>query len=330
MMVEKDKDADAFGEKLSAALCDDAAWRRLPPDFLRRLLSRIPNHEPRTPNPEPRIANHRSHLKAAAIWLALGLGAFAATLVVGRAIFNLPNEPGGSPSLATASEVSTTNNQGENNMIMARKVAALAGAAVLTVSAPGAKLSSEPTFVFLRPETSSFWNTATNGTMVLPIDFPTGATRASLRVTGLGYEARYDNIVAKEFELALPTPDSPHTENVYDLVLTFDNGQERRAKLGLIQGLDSGGRGRTRCLAPANGRVWNKVRKRAVLPIPYGMTSFTVNGESVDPGLGGAQGWYALGQLKNGDDVSLSMIANGLSFTAALTCVDGGTMVVFQ
>ena len=215
-------------------------------------------------------------------------------------------------------------------MIMARKVAALAGAAVLTVSAPGAKLSSEPTFVFLRPETSSFWNTATNGTMTLPIDFPSGATRASLRVTGLGYEARYDNVVASEFELTLPTPDSPHTENVYDLVLTFDNGQERRAKLGLIQGLDSGGRGRTRCLAPANGRVWNKVRKRAVLPIPYGMTSFRVNDVEVDPGLGGAQGWYALGQLKNGDDVSLSMIANGLSFTAALTCVDGGTMVVFQ
>ena len=215
-------------------------------------------------------------------------------------------------------------------MIMARKVAALAGAAVLTVSAPGAKLSSEPTFVFLRPETSSFWNTATNGTMTLPIDFPSGATRASLRVTGLGYEAQYDNIVASEFELTLPTPDSPHTENVYDLVLTFDNGQERRAKLGLIQGLDSGGRGRTRCLAPANGRVWNKVRKRAVLPIPYGMTSFKVNNVEVDPGLGGAQGWYALGQLKNGDDVSLSMIANGLSFSAALTCVDGGTMVVFQ
>ena len=321
MMEEKDRAADAFGEKLSEALRDDAACRRLPPDFLRRLLFRIP--EPRTPS-------HRPHLKAAAIWLALGLGAFAATFVVGRAILNLPDEPGDEAASSSATAASITNNQGENNMIMARKVAALAGAAVLTVSAPGAKLSSEPTFVFLRPETSSFWNTATNGTMTLPIDFPSGATRASLRVTGLGYEARYDNIVANEFELTLPTPDSPHTENVYDLVLTFDNGQERRAKLGLIQGLDSGGRGRTRCLAPANGRVWNKVRKRAVLPIPYGMTSFRVNDVEVDPGLGGAQGWYALGQLKNGDDVSLSMIANGLSFTAALTCVDGGTMVVFQ
>ena len=321
MMEEKDRAADAFGEKLSEALRDDAACRRLPPDFLRRLLFRIP--DPRTPNRRP-------HLNAAAIWLALGLGAFAATFVVGRAILNLPDEPGDEAASSSATAASITNNQGENNMIMARKVAALAGAAVLTVSAPGAKLSSEPTFVFLRPETSSFWNTATNGTMTLPIDFPSGATRASLRVTGLGYEARYDNIVASEFELTLPTPDSPHTENVYDLVLTFDNGQERRAKLGLIQGLDSGGRGRTRCLAPANGRVWNKVRKRAVLPIPYGMTSFKVNNVEVDPGLGGAQGWYALGQLKNGDDVSLSMIANGLSFTAALTCVDGGTMVVFH
>ena len=63
-------------------------------------------------------------------------------------------------------------------MIMARKVAAPAGATVLAVSAPAAKLSSEPTFVFLRPETSSFWNTATNSTMTLPIDYPSGATKA--------------------------------------------------------------------------------------------------------------------------------------------------------
>ncbi len=328
MTVEKDRVADAFGEKLSEALRDDAAWHRLPPGFLDRLLSRTSLREPRSASFRLRAA--RPRLKAAAIWLALGLSAFAAIFVVGRAVLNLPDESGDTAASPSATAASITNNQGENNMIMARKVAALAGAAVLTVSAPGAKLSSEPTFVFLRPETSSFWNTATNGTMTLPIDFPSGATRASLRVTGLGYEAQYDNIVASEFELTLPTPDSPHTENVYDLVLTFDNGQERRAKLGLIQGLDSGGRGRTRCLAPANGRVWNKVRKRAVLPIPYGTTSFKVNDVDVDPGLGGAQGWYALGQLKNGDDVSLSMIADGLSFTAALMCVDGGTMVVFQ
>lgn len=302
---------DAFGEAIAGALREEAARRRLPPDFSARLRRAL-----RTCG-APRCGGGALR-KAAAVLVMLGLGAFAATVAYRRIAADMP------------AEQDVQQQKGGSKMIMARKVAALAGAAVLTVSAPGAKLSSEPTFVFLRPETSSFWNTATNNTMTLPVDFPSGATRASLRVTGLRYAAQYDNIVAREFELTLPTPDSPHTENVYDLVLTFDNGQERRAKLGLIQGLDSGGRGRTRCLAPANGRVWNKVRKRAVLPIPYGMTSFTVNGVAVDPGLDGAQGWYALGQLKNGDDVSLSMIANGLSFTAALTCVDGGTMVVFQ
>ncbi len=33
---------------------------------------------------------------------------------------------------------------------------------------------------------------------------------------------------------------------------------------------------------------------RAVFPIPYGMTSFTVAGVVTDTGLGGDQGWYAL------------------------------------
>ena len=164
-------------------------------------------------------------------------------------------------------------------MIMARTVAALAGAAVLTVSAPAAKLSSEPTFVFLRPETSSFWNTATNSTMTLPIDYPNGATKATLTVNGVGYNRVYPDIAAPQdsIEIDLPVPDSPKTENVYELTLTFNNGApSRTAKLGLIQGLDSGAKGSTRCIAPAQGKVWSTATGRAVLPIPYGTTSFTV------------------------------------------------------
>ncbi len=220
-------------------------------------------------------------------------------------------------------------------MIMARKVAALAGAAVLTVSAPAAKLSSEPTFVFLRPETSSFWNTATNSTMTLPIDYPCGATKATLTVSGAGYAAKtYPNLMESSFELELPVPDSPQNENVYDLTLTFDDGTVRTAKLGLIQGLSPDSEGSTRCLAPAEGDVWNTIKKRAVLPIPYGTESFTmsVNGgtvTNVDTGLNGAQGWYAF-RPATGDSVSLSLMVGGINYAATLLGKGDGYFVIIR
>ena len=269
--------------------------------------------------------------KAAAIWLALGLGALAATMVVSRAVFDEPGETGGAPSTATEISDSTTSKQGEDNMIMARKVAALAGAAVLTVSAPAAKLSSEPTFVFLRPETSSFWNTATNSTMTLPIDYPNGATKATLTVNGVGYNRVYSDLTGDSIEIDLPVPDSPKTENVYELTLAFDNGvAPRTAKLGLIQGLDSGAKGSTRCIAPAQGKVWSKATDRAVLPIPYGTTSFTVNGVAHDTGLDSAQGWYALSPIAPGETITLSCLANGVSYAASILGGGNGMFLIFK
>ena len=219
--------------------------------------------------------------------------------------------------------------------MIARKMASVVGAAVVSVAVSANELTSEPTLVFMRPETSSFWNTATNNVMTVPVDFPAGATRATLTVSGLKYLATYPDIMkgTDSFTFELPAADGPQTENVYDLLLVFDDGTERKAKLGLIEGLSPNAEGTTRCLAPVNGRVWERVKGRAVMPIPYGTTSFTVtvNGEqrTDDTGLGGAQGWYALG-VKGGEKVSLSLIANGLSYSAALTGTSDGTMVVFQ
>ena len=216
-------------------------------------------------------------------------------------------------------------------MIMARKVAALAGAAVLAVSAPAAKLSSEPTFVFLRPETSSFWNTATNSTMTLPIDYPNGATKATLTVNGVGYNRVYSDLTGDSIEIDLPVPDSPKTENVYELTLAFDNGAApRTAKLGLIKGLDSGAKGSTRCIAPAQGNVWSTATDRAVLPIPYGTTSFTVGGEAVDPGLDGAAGWYAYGPLALGSSETLGLTTADGTYEALLRSVGTGFIFMFH
>ncbi|MBR2838041.1 MAG: hypothetical protein IKE55_04630 [Kiritimatiellae bacterium] len=211
----------------------------------------------------------------------------------------------------------------------------LAGASLLAGASPGEETTSEPTFVFLRPETSSFWHTATNSTVTLPIDYPDGATRATLAVSGAGYRAQaYTNLTGSSFDLALPVPDSPQAENVYDLALTFDDGTVRTAKLGLVQGLSPDPEGSTRCLAPAEGTAWNTICRRAVMPVPYGTESFTmsVNGGSwteVATGLGGAQGWHAL-KPSNGDIVSLSLVADGVSYAATLLGQGDGIFVIVK
>lgn len=317
----KDISRDRLGDLISSALRDERARMKLPPDFSSRLERRIKS---RSSTGNTGTTNGRGRLLriAASIAAVASFAAFAAW--IGNAII-------GSDALPNAQEPTT----GDTNMIMAKKVAALAGAAVLTVSAPAAKLSSEPTFIFLKPETSSFWNTATNSSMTLPIDYPNGASVATLSVKGVDYDRTYLNITEDSFDLELPAPDSPKTENVYDLTLTFNDGTVRTAKLGLIQGLDSGAKGSARCLAPADGRVWNTAKYRAVLPIPHGMESFSVRlndgaWENIDPGLNGAQGWYALSPIRRGDSISLSYIADGMSHVASLLGGGDGFFVIMK
>ena len=269
--------------------------------------------------------------------LFLGLGAFAATAYIGGSAL-LKDD---SITASQETPIPTDNQdvfdvkEGEN-MIMTRKVASLVGASLLAVASPGTEIESEETFVFLRPETSSFWNTATNSTMSLPIDYPNGATKAKLEVTGVGYSKVYENITSDSFDIELPVPDSPQTENVYDLKLTFDNEAiVRTAKLGLIQGLSPDAEGATRCLAPAEGSVWEKVKYRAVLPIPYGTTSLSMqtNGgewKELDTGLSGAQGWYALSPIGRGDNLSLSCIVDGVSYVASLLGGGDGFFVIVK
>ena len=187
--------------------------------------------------------------------------AFAAYVgVVGRDALSSDAEVGrhdaAEPSSASQAEESNVILQEGGNTMIARKMAGVVGAAVVSLAVSATELTSEPTLVFTRPETSSFWNTATNNVMTVPIDFPAGATRATLTVSGVGYSSTYGNIEkgTDSFTFELPRANSSQTENVYDLLLTFNDGTERRAKLGLIEGLSPDAEGTTRCLAPADGR----------------------------------------------------------------------------
>ena len=331
-------DDRAEAERLVAALRDPDGWPRPPEGFaarcLERMTSSVPCHHP------------RRWLKVAASIAAMasfvGFAAYFAEksgLLGGKeeetagAVAEAPSINVTVSAPSAVDELDVISQEGGNTMI-ARKMAGVVGAAVVSLAVSATELTSEPTLVFTRPETSSFWNTATNNVMTVPVDFPAGATKATLTVSGLGYSAVYADILrgTDSYTFTLPVADSPQTENVYDLALSFDDGTVRRAKLGLIEGLSPNAEGTTRCLAPANGRVWESVKGgRAVLPVPYGaeQISVTVNGETrTEPtGLNGAQGWFALG-ISGGDEVSLSMIAGGLSYSASLHGALGFMLIV--
>lgn len=315
-------EVDRFDEMLRDALRDEAASLRLPAGFTPRLLRSLAaaSLPPRAFGRMPRWTK-----VAAMLAIMASLAGFASWIAVRETGLGTARAP-----IGPAAE-SLSKQKGENAMIT-RKMAALVGAAMVSVAVPAEELTSEPTFVFLRPETSSFWNTATNSTMTVPVDYPSGATAATLSVTGLGYAQTYPGITGDSFTFDLPVPTSPETENVYDLTLTFDDAAatRRTAKLGLVQGLSPDAEGATRCLAPATAKVWRKAVGRAVLPIPYGTTSFTVNGVETETGLGGAQGWYAIGGIDLDESVSLSLVAEGVEYAASLLGGGAGLMLIFK
>lgn len=150
--------------------------------------------------------------------------------------------------------------------------------------------------IFLRPDESPLWRTATNANMRLEWMMPEGAASADLTVKGLEYSRKYSGITEDGIDLSLPEPVDALTENVYTFTLEFDNGEFRSATLGVVRGM---GRGNefigTPCVIAEPYTQW--IRSRAVLPVPYGATSLELNGKPADTGLNGAAGWYAWGPL---------------------------------
>ncbi len=321
--MEMTETQDRFGALIKTALRDEKSRCALPDDFSRRLLCGVHSLS------AARTRGRRFMKTACAIAAVSSFAAFAAW--VGISVVNGDISDTEAPVTASAPENEKTGaSQSEDGTVIARKMASPLGAAMVTVEVPVTELTSEETFVFLRPETSSFWNTATNSSMTVPIDFPSGAHSAALTVKGDGYVRQYDNITESSFTFGLPEPVSPETENVYDLILSFDNGQKKSARLGLIQGLSPDAEGMTRCLAPQTARVWSRVNGRAVLPIPYGTESFTINGVETDTGLDGAQGWFAINGLNLGVNTSLGLLADGVQHVSSLFGGPGGIMLIVK
>ena len=215
------------------------------------------------------------------------------------------------------------NNRGTSLGNVCRVMAAGILLPIIAIGAEGSK--SDATFVFLQPETSSFWRTATNSTMTIPVYRPKGAMKADLLVDGMQYAKSYNDITSDSVDIELPAPTNERTENVYTLTLSFDDGTVQTAKLGAVRGYTKSVAGVARCVIPEESASWKKFKYRAVLPVPHGMKNLALclNGAEPQPlETDGAQGWYGLEGIKRNDSLDFTYELNGMPY--ALSLVGGG------
>ena len=195
--------------------------------------------------------------------------------------------------------------------MLIKPVLAAVGAALLSAGVFAADSASS--FVFVNPDTSSFWRVPLSGSVTVPVDFPEGATSATLAVSGVGYSANYEITAPGPYELQLPEATSPGLENTYSLTLTFDRGPGKTARLSVIAGLESGAGGSTRCLSQES-RGWPRVSgTRFTVPVPYGATSLEVDGVPVDTGLDGARGFFTVGAVPTDLELVVGDTTNSVS-----------------
>ncbi|MBQ6914744.1 MAG: hypothetical protein IJQ65_03415 [Kiritimatiellae bacterium] len=191
--------------------------------------------------------------------------------------------------------------------------------ACVVLSAAAYAAESAASFVFVNPDTSSFWRTARSQSVTVPVDFPEEATTATLSVAGVGYSASYEIAAPGPYTFQLPEAATLAEENTYSLVLSFDRGESKTARLSVINGLEAGAAGSTRCVSQSN-RSWGKSKSQQMtLPVPFGTTSLVVNGDSVDTGLDGAQGFFTLSGLP----ASMSLAVSGTTYHADVVRMPG-------
>ena len=150
--------------------------------------------------------------------------------------------------------------------------------------------------IFVNPEKSFLWRTAESSSPVVSWETPSTAVSASLEVNSLKGKSTYDVFGVSEFILQLETPDSAAAENVYDLTLTFNCGESnvvRRGQIGVVRGIgDTGAAGTEVDIRPGDDK-WSLLNSRkAVLPVPAGAGTLTIDGTVNHTMLGGAAGWY--------------------------------------
>lgn len=198
--------------------------------------------------------------------------------------------------------------------------------ALTAQAACGVAVSSAPVRVLLHPETSYLWSVAPTEAFTLRWTAPADAT-ASLRVVGKGYDQTYSGLTGGAQELSFPAAGKATDENSYDLTLTLSDGTVRTARLATVCGLGAGDAAVSAPLRDAsNVTEWSKFVNQAVLPIPQGTASFTIDGVATETGLDGAAGWYLFDPP--GTNAVYTLCADAM--TAQVRCCPSGLLFIIR
>jgi hypothetical protein len=192
--------------------------------------------------------------------------------------------------------------------------------ALLTAVAAALSSAANAADAFLLPKENILWHTAVSSDFNVPVLLPRGATSAKLVVSGKGYSRTHEEIGDGMFSLSLPSADSAREENIYDLTLTFNDEPPtvQHARLAVCQGAASGGNA-SADVRTAESFEWQKITKKALIPVEKGVDSFVVNGTAEDDRHWRSPGWFCFAvqsgktydlALKNGGDIVASATLN--------------------
>ena len=187
---------------------------------------------------------------------------------------------------------------------------------------------SDPAVIYLKPEKFRMWHTAEGNVVTVRWARPATASRTTLTVAGYKFSQAFENLTAESAEITLPAPDDTTKEGAYTITLTFNDGTEKSAVLGVVRG--TGASASTAGVAvlpdPAAAK-WGHFKAKAVtVPVPEGAESITVDGEAKPTGLGGDAGWYTVAPVKGGADTTVAVGESEVTLTA-----DGnGLLLLFK
>ncbi len=210
------------------------------------------------------------------------------------------------------------------------RMAALAATMALAVlpEAWGGNTSS-PAYVSLDVESAAIWRTAFSSSVTLKWKMPPTATKATLTVSSATRVASMADLVAESYELQLPPATSAKDENVYTLVLDFDNGHSITGQIGVVTSAAAGASATTSVRSAEDG-AWNRFRRSAVALVPHGTTGVTVDGAPAVPYLGGAEGWCVFGAYRGAYDFQAVLSDASGETTADLSAIAAGITITLH
>lgn len=212
-----------------------------------------------------------------------------------------------------------------------KRLSMLIAVAMLTASV-FAQVSPR-TAVWLKPAESIHWKTLMENPAELALNWPAGATKATLSVdAGVGHPATYDitNTELKWYSFAVSAPRLQKDERVLQLTLVYKAADDKplgveTARVGLVGGVNGTV---TRCILDASSSKWKKADgDSAVLPIPGDALSLTIDAEDVSPL--DPNGWYFL-KGEPGQTAMVAMTTESGVQSAEIRFGGAGMLILFR